>query len=171
MVICVVKTNHANAVPCKFPPKYCIVSASLPAAAFALKCRTVRFYIWCVGAGFYPARRFSIAPLALLCRGGRPCPPAVSRKRPRCSSVGRGDHTPPSHESTLDRPFVGGDAHIAPPRRAAVSFRASDRHHWRGNPFPAPAGAETPASLCEAAQCAHWVVRSEAKLRCHGLWP
>ena len=32
------------------------------------------------------------------------------------------------------------------------------------------AGARKPlASLCEAAQCAHWVVRSEAKLRCHGF--
>ena len=65
-----------------------------------------------------------------------------------------------------------------------MSFRASDRCHWRGNPFPAPAGAEIPASLCEggvmafdhdggrlgsaaasslpcvkAAQCSHWVVR------------
>ena len=26
----------------------------------------------------------------------------------------------------------------------ALSFRASDRRHWRGNPFPAPAGAEHP---------------------------
>ena len=26
----------------------------------------------------------------------------------------------------------------------ALSFRASDRRHWRGNPFPAPAGAELP---------------------------
>ena len=25
----------------------------------------------------------------------------------------------------------------------ALSFRASDRRHWRGNPFPAPAGAES----------------------------
>ena len=55
-----------------------------------------------------------------------------------------------------------------------LSFRASDRCHWRGNPFPAPAGAESLAFLCEAAQCsprskypwgAHRVVRSEAKLR------
>ena len=30
-----------------------------------------------------------------------------------------------------------------------MSFRASDRCHWRGNPSSAPAGAETPASLCE----------------------
>ena len=49
-----------------------------------------------------------------------------------------------------------------------LSFRASDQCHWRGNPFPAPAGAESLAFLCEAAQCsprskypwgAHWVVR------------
>ena len=29
-------------------------------------------------------------------------------------------------------------------RLLALSFRASDRRHWRGNPFPAPAGAELP---------------------------
>ena len=27
----------------------------------------------------------------------------------------------------------------------ALSFRASDRRHWRGNPFPAPTGAEHPS--------------------------
>ena len=27
----------------------------------------------------------------------------------------------------------------------ALSFRASDRRHWRGNPFPAPVGAEHPS--------------------------
>ena len=32
-------------------PKCCIVSASLSAAAFAPKCRVVRFYIWCIGGG------------------------------------------------------------------------------------------------------------------------
>ena len=42
-------------------PKCCIVTASLSAAAFAPKCRVARFYIWCVGAGFYPARCFAIA--------------------------------------------------------------------------------------------------------------
>ena len=31
-----------------------------------------------------------------------------------------------------------------PAHRAAVSFRASDRCHWRGNPFPAPAGTALP---------------------------
>ena len=31
---------------------------------------------------------------------------------------------------------VGGDALIAPHTAPAVSFRASDRRHWRGNPFP-----------------------------------
>ena len=53
--------------------------------------------------------------------GGRDVDPP----HPRCSSV-------------------GGDAHIAPHTAPAVSFRASDRRHWRGNPFPAPAGAEHP---------------------------
>ena len=40
---------------------------------------------------------------------------------------------PPFYERTpVD--FVGGDAHIAPHTASAVSFRASDRCHWRGNP-------------------------------------
>ena len=34
----------------RISPKCCIVSAPLPAAAFALKCKAVRLYIWCVGA-------------------------------------------------------------------------------------------------------------------------
>ena len=29
--------------------------------------------------------------------------------------------------------------------RNSLSFRASDRRHWRGNPFPAPVGAEHPS--------------------------
>ena len=41
----------------------------------------------------------------------------ITRTHPRCSSV-------------------GGDALIAPHTAPAVSFRASDRCHWRGNPFP-----------------------------------
>ena len=58
-----------------------------------------------------------------------------------------------------------------------MSFRASDRCHWRGNLSPRPQARNPLASLCEAAQCsprskypwgAHWVVRSEAELRCHG---
>ena len=71
-----------------------------------------------------------IAPLASRCDGGRD----ITRTHSRCSSV-------------------GGDAHaakqvplgcIAPHTAPAVSFRASDRRHWRGNPFPTPAGAELP---------------------------
>ena len=55
---------------------------------------------------------------------------------------------------------------IAPPRPQArpskasllaLSFRASDRCHWRGNPRPQARNSK--ASLCEAAQCSHWVVR------------
>ena len=34
---------------------------------------------------------------------------------------------------------------------------------------PRPQARNLLASLCEAAQCSHWVVRSEAKLRCHGF--
>ena len=38
-----------------------------------------------------------------------------------------------------------------------MSFRASDRRHWRGNPFPAPAGAESPPpSAGEVARSAAW---------------
>ena len=99
--------------------KYCIVSASLFAAAFALKCKAVQFYIWCVGAGFYaversgtsalgyPARRLTAAPLVTVC-------PNTAQ---RCH------------------------------------FRASDRRHWRGNPFflsrhPAAKGRHLPLPLC-----------------------
>ena len=76
-----------------------------------------------------PQARNSLPPSArevARSAGGRDVDPP----HPRCSSV-------------------GGDAHIAPHTAPAVSFRASDRRHWRGNPFPAPAGAELPASLCE----------------------
>ena len=62
---------------------------------------------------------------------------------------------------------IRGDVGIAPYNRLpypclvlTLSFRASDRRHWRGNPSPAPAGAASPRPpLCEAAQCSHWVVR------------
>ena len=46
-------------------PKCCIVSASLSAAAFAPKCRVVRFYIWCVGAGFYAVERSGTSALGV----------------------------------------------------------------------------------------------------------
>ena len=45
--------------------KYCIVSASLFAAAFALKCKAVQFYIWCVGAGFYAVERSGTSALGV----------------------------------------------------------------------------------------------------------
>ena len=70
----------------------------------------------------FPPRRHTAAPHVFLRRAGRLCPP---KHRTPC-------------------PSVGGDAHIAPHTAPAVSFRASDRRHWRGNPFPAPAGAEHP---------------------------
>ena len=87
----------------------------------------------------------SAREVARLCRdGGRD----ITRTHPRCSSV-------------------GGDAHaakqvplgcIAPHTAPAVSFRASPQtgvgirspRRRRGTPL---------ASLCEAAQCSHWVVR------------
>ena len=99
-------------------PKCCIVSASLSAAAFAPKCRVGRFYIWCVGAGFYAVERSGTSAL------GVPRPP-FDRRTP------------------CDRP---------PKHRAAVSFRASDRRHWRGNPFslsrqPAAKGRHLPLPL------------------------
>ena len=49
----------------------------------------------------------------------------------------------------------------------ALSFRAS-AHTGVGIRTPRPQARNPPTSLCEAAQCSHWVVRSEAKLRCHG---
>ena len=45
--------------------KYCIVSDSLFAAAFALKCKAVQFYIWCVGAGFYAVERSGTSALGV----------------------------------------------------------------------------------------------------------
>ena len=65
-----------------------------------------------------PQARNSLPPSArevARSAGGRDVDPP----HPRCSSV-------------------GGDAHIAPHTAPAVSFRASDRRHWRGNPFPSP---------------------------------
>ena len=99
--------------------KYCIVSASLFAAAFALKCKAVQFYIWCVGAGFYAVERSGTSALGV--------PRPLFDRRTPC-----------------DRP---------PKYRAAVSFRASDRRHWRGNPFflsrqPAAKGRHLPLPLC-----------------------
>ena len=61
---------------------------------------------------------------------------------------------------TFDKPSVGGDAHAV--ERSGTSTLGVHRP-------AAPAGAESLASLCEAAQCSHWVVRSEAKLRCHSF--
>ena len=72
-----------------------------------------------------------------------PVPPPSVREVAR--SAGGRDVDPPHPRCSS----VGGDALIAPHTAPAVSFRASDRRHWRGNPFPAPAGAELPASLCE----------------------
>ena len=46
-------------------PKYRIASASLFAAAFALKCKAVQFYIWCVGAGFYAVERSGTSALGV----------------------------------------------------------------------------------------------------------
>ena len=108
--------------------------------------------------------------------GGRGrAPPAVLRTHPLHPSVGGDAHAVErSGTSTLGvhRPAV------SPPHPLRCSVGAGDPvrplypvipsqcSHWRGNPYPAPAGAESPASLCEAAQCSHWVVRSEAKLRC-----
>ena len=46
--------------------------------------------------------------------------PAIPRPHPCCSSVGGALPLPPPDVRThLDRPFVGGDAHIAPPRPQA----------------------------------------------------
>ena len=49
----------------QIPPKCCIVSASLFAAAFALKCKAVQFYTWCVGAGFYAVERSGTSALGV----------------------------------------------------------------------------------------------------------
>ena len=49
------------------------------------------------------------------------------------------------------------------PRLAfALSFRASDRCHWRGNPCPAPAGAELPSPPSARRPSAHTGLCGEA---------
>ena len=55
------------------------------------------------------------------------CPDIDLHSLPLFSSKNRTLHDTPSPTS---------------PQREALSFRASDRCHWRGNPFPAPADAE-----------------------------
>ena len=75
-----------------------------------------------------PQARNSLPPSArevARSAGGRDVDPP----HPRCSSV-------------------GGDAHIAPHTAPAVSFRASDRRHWRGNPSPRPQARNTLAADC-----------------------
>ena len=59
------------------------------------------------------------------------------------SAGGRDVDPPPPRCSS-----VGGDAHIAPHTAPAVSFRASDRRHWRGNPSPRPQARNTLAADC-----------------------
>ena len=81
---------------------------------------------------------------------------------PRSEASTLGVHRPAVSPPHPLRCSVGADD----PVRPLYPVIPSQCSHWRGNPYPAPAGAESPASLCEAAQCSHWVVRSEAKLRC-----
>ena len=85
-------------------PKYCIVSASLLAAAFVLKCKTARFYIWCVGTGFYPARRLTNVPLYLPVGRGDLTPPPVVRTHPVAPFVGSSVPTPVYRTCTLPLP-------------------------------------------------------------------
>ena len=93
-----------------------------------------------VGAGFYPARRFANAPLVPVRRGRCPHRPAApaNAESPRLPLRGR------CHgEAVTEGLSHSGGAEPRPYNRLphlrlafALSFRASDRCHWRGNPHP-----------------------------------
>ena len=85
-----------------------------------------------------PRRPLPAAPSLLVRRGRCPHRPAVF-----ASYSGRGSAVRPYNRLPYLRLIL------------ALSFRASDRCHWRGNPFPAPAGAESlPPSAREVARSA-----------------
>ena len=65
---------------------------------------------------------------------------------------------PPSHDRTLDKTSVGGDAHAV--ERSGTSTLGVHRPVCHGS------AAASSLPCVKAAQCSHWVVRSEAKLRC-----
>ena len=85
-------------------PKCCIVSASLSAAAFAPKCRVVRFYIWCVGAGFYAVERSGTSAL------GVPRPLFHHRAPLRTSTNGKNTFQPAAKGRHLPLPLRGKGA-------------------------------------------------------------
>ena len=59
-----------------------------------------------------------------------------------------GVHRPAVLQKHSLRCSVGADDPVRPNTASAVSFRASDRCHWRGNPHPAPAGAKLQSLPC-----------------------
>ena len=56
-------------------------------------------------------------------------------------------------------------------RLLAMSFRASDRCHWRGNPSSAPAGAETPPPSAREVSWPSAVTEGERKTETGGAEP
>ena len=59
-----------------------------------------------------------------------------------------GVHRPAVLQKHSLRCSVGADDPVRPNTASAVSFRASDRRHWRGNPYPAPADAKLQSLPC-----------------------
>ena len=89
--------------------KYCIVSDSLFAAAFALKCKAVQFYIWCVGAGFYAVERSGTSAL------GVPRPPFLY--------YASGGAEPRPYEPFRQQQFFQTSGQRPPPTFAALRQR------------------------------------------------
>ena len=85
-------------------PKCCIVSASLSAAAFAPKCRVVRFYIWCVEVEFYAVERSGTSAL------GVPRPLFHHRPPLRTSTNGKNTFQPVALGRHLPLPLRGKGA-------------------------------------------------------------
>ena len=76
-------------------------------------------------------------------------PPAVLRTHSRRFRRGRCPHRPAVLQKHSLRCSVGADDPVRPNTASAVSFRASDRCHWRGNPFPRPQARKPSPPLCK----------------------
>ena len=139
----------------------------------------------------FPLRRHTAAPHVFLRRAGRLCPPKHTPTAPalcpypvipsQCSHW-RGNPHPPSLASPFGRggraqrgrrgqtkkgrlpaallsacrktyPVIPRSTSRVLASRREATWESASRARRRGTP---------PASLCEAAQCSHWVVRSEA---------
>ena len=82
-------------------------------------------------------------------------PPTVLPPHPLPFRRGRCPHRPAVSPPHPLRCSVGADDSVRPNTAQRCHSHASDRRHWRGNPSPAPAGAESlPPSAREVARSA-----------------